>query len=77
MFCVIIYPIIVYWGHSHLHIRVGEAAGRQVVCVHGHRLLLCSQVFILVQGQRIHRALVIQAARKENKPSLAKEQKTK
>lgn len=45
----------------YLHVRVGEAASRQVVRVHGHRLLLGSQVLVLIQGQRIHRALVIQA----------------
>lgn len=63
-------------GKSHLHVRVGEATGRQIVCVHGHRLLLGSQVLILVQGQRIHRALVVQAPVAEKRPSSIQKRKT-
>lgn len=43
----------------YLHVGVGEAAGRQVVGVHGDRLLLGSHVLVLVECQGIHRALVV------------------
>lgn len=59
-------------GYSHLHVRVGEATSRQVVCVHGHWLLLGSQVLILVQRQRIHWAFVVQAPLTEKKNILPK-----
>lgn len=63
-------------GYSHLHVRVGEATSRQVVCVHGHWLLLGSQVLILVQRQRIHWAFVVQAPLTEKKNILPKKKKT-
>lgn len=59
-------------GYFYLHIRVSEATSRQVVCVHGHWLLLGSQVLILVQRQRIHWAFVVQAPLTENKYNIPK-----
>lgn len=77
-FCFVnLWMLFVYAGYSHLHIRVGEATGGQVVCVHGHWLLLGSQVLILVQRQRIHWAFVVQAPVTENNPSLPKKKTEK
>lgn len=56
-------PLPVGWlftrALAYLHVRVGEAAGRQVVGVHSHRLLFGSHAFIFVKGQWIHRTLII------------------
>lgn len=49
--------------YTHLHVRFGEAAGRQIVGVHGHRFLLRCQVFIFIQGKRIDGAFIIQTAK--------------
>lgn len=50
----------------YLHVWVSEAAGRQVVCVHCNRFLLCSHIFIFVKCQRVHRTLVVQATKESN-----------
>lgn len=65
-----------FWWIFYLHVRVGEATGRQVVCVHGHRLLLGGQVLVLVQGQRVHRAFVVQTPLTEETKQLTAKQKT-
>lgn len=46
----------------YLHVGVGKAAGRQVVGVHGNRLLLGGHVLIFVKRQWVHRTLIIQTA---------------
>ena len=56
---VIMRPLI------YLHVRVGKAAGRQVVGVHSNRLLFGSHVFIFVKRQWIHRTLIIQTTSME------------
>lgn len=53
-------------GCIYLHVRVSEAAGWQVVCVHCNRFLLCSHIFIFVKCQRVHRTLVVQATGESN-----------
>lgn len=68
--------VFVHGRWSHLHIGVGEAAGWQVVCVHGHWLLLGSQVLIFVQREGIHRAFIIQAPVTRKSPKLTKREQT-
>lgn len=47
-----------------LHVWVGEAAGRQVIGVHCHGLLLRCQILVLIQGEWVHRTLVVKTTAK-------------
>lgn len=68
---LIFFAVQPFSWRAHLVVGVDEGASRHIVGVHGHRLLLGSQVLTLVQWQWDHWALVIQTAfpgkRKKNK----------
>lgn len=53
-----------------LHVRVGEAAGRHIVGVHGHRFLFSCQVLIFIQRKRIDGAFIIQTTELKTKTNV-------